>query len=36
MARHIWVQRSQERRARDTQTELEADLAEEAESEVEQ
>jgi hypothetical protein len=36
MARHIWVQRSQERRARDTQTELEADLAEETESEVEQ
>jgi hypothetical protein len=34
-ARHIWVQRSQERRVRETQTEHEVDLAEEAESEVE-
>jgi cytochrome c biogenesis protein ResB len=35
MARHIWVQRSLERRDRDAQTEHEAELAEEAESEVE-
>jgi hypothetical protein len=35
MARHIWVQRSQERRVRDAQTEQEAEMAEEVESEVE-
>jgi hypothetical protein len=35
MVRHIWVQRSQERRDRGTKAEQEAELAEEAESEVE-
>jgi hypothetical protein len=35
MARHIWVRRSQERRNRSAQTDQEADLAEEVESEIE-
>jgi hypothetical protein len=35
MARHIWVQRSHERRERGMKAEQEVDLAEEAESEVE-
>lgn len=35
VARHIWVQRSQERLERNTKIELDAELAEEAESEVE-
>lgn len=35
MARHIWLQRSHERRDRDNLTEQESELAEEAESEVE-
>jgi Flp pilus assembly protein TadB len=35
VARHIWLQRSQERRVRRSQTEHEAELAEEAETEVE-
>ena len=35
MARHIWVRRSQKRRDLGAQTEQEAEMAEEAESEVE-
>jgi hypothetical protein len=35
VARHIWVQRSQERLERSTKLEPEAELAEEVESEVE-
>jgi hypothetical protein len=35
MARHIWVRRSQERRDRGSRAGLEAEMAEEAESEVE-
>jgi hypothetical protein len=36
VARHIWVQRSQERRERGAKVEQESETAEEAESEVEQ
>ena len=36
VARHIWLRRSQERVDRVARTEQEAELAEEAESEVEQ
>jgi flagellar basal body-associated protein FliL len=35
MARHIWMQRSQERRERGTKAEQEVEITEKAESEVE-